>query len=373
MAPVVHALRKLEHQVRTQLVLTGQHGEMVDEVLRLFHLEPEFDLELMQHSQTLSQFTARALMALTDLFASERPDLILVEGDTTTVFAASLAAFHQGIKVGHVEAGLRTLDKCNPFPEEINRRLTGVVADLHFAPTQEARQNLIREFIPDSQIFVTGNPVIDALQMTRENARTVAIKQFPYLDSGLRTVLVTAHRRENHGEPLARICRAVARLTEQYPDVQVIWPVHPNPQVYETVHRLLADKSNIHLVSPIGYCAFVGIMDISTLILTDSGGVQEEAPALGCPVLVMRETTERPEGVSSGTVKLIGTEEANILREAALLLTNAEAYGRMANAVCPYGDGKAADRIVTAIRRHWGLQVESASPGADLTGLITSA
>ena len=356
---MVHALRKLEHQVRTQLVLTGQHGEMVDEVLKLFHLEPEFDLELMQHSQTLSQFTARSLIALSDLFAAERPDLILVEGDTSTVFAASLAAFHQGIKVGHVEAGLRTLDKGNPFPEEINRRLTGVLADLHFAPTQEARQNLLREYIPDAQIFVTGNPVIDALLMTRENARSVARKQFTCLDSGLRTVLVTAHRRENHGEPLARICRAVARLTEQYPDVQVIWPVHPNPRVFETVHRLLADKPNIHLVSPIGYCAFVGVMDMSTLILTDSGGVQEEAPALGRPVLVMRETTERPEGVSSGTVKLIGTAEEDILQEAASLLTDVEAYGRMANAVCPYGDGKAANRIVTAIRRHWRLQAES--------------
>jgi UDP-N-acetylglucosamine 2-epimerase (non-hydrolysing) len=355
MAPVVHALRKLEHQVRTQLVLTGQHGEMVDEVLSLFHLEPEFDLELMQHSQTLSQFTARSLIALSDLFAGERPDLILVEGDTTTVFAASLAAFHQNIKVGHVEAGLRTLDKRNPFPEEINRRLTGVVADLHFAPTQEARQNLLREQVPDSQIFVTGNPVIDALQMTRENACAAARKQFPCLDSGLRTVLVTAHRRENHGEPLARICHAVARLTENFPDVQVIWPVHPNPQVFETVHRLLTDKPRIHLVNPMGYCVFVGVMEMSTLILTDSGGVQEEAPALGRPVLVMRATTERPEGVSAGTVKLIGTAEADILQEASLLLTDAEAYRRMANAVCPYGDGKAADRIVLAIRHHWGL------------------
>src|ERR1035437_6055560 len=373
MAPVVRALRKYEHQVRTQLVLTGQHGELVDEVLRLFHLEPNFDLDLMRHSQTLSQFTACALIALTDLFAHERHDLIPAQGDTTTVFAASLAAFYQRIKVGHVEAGLRTLDKGNPFPEEINRRLTGVVADLHFAPTQEARLNLLREQTPGSQILVTGNPVIDALQMTREHALTIARKQFACLDSGLRTVLVTAHRRENHGEPLARICRAVARLTEQYLDVQVIWPVHPNPHVFETVHRLLADKPRIHLVSPMGYCAFVGVMEMSTLILTDSGGVQEEAPALGRPVLVMRETTERPEGVNSGTVKLIGTAEADILQEAALLLTDAEAYGRMANAVCPYGDGKAANRIVTAIRRHWGLQVDSAPLGAALTRLVASA
>jgi len=362
MAPVVLALRRSEHLFRTQLVLTGQHGELVDEVLSLFHLEPEFDLELMQHSQTLSQFTARSLTALTDLFNRERPDLILVEGDTTTVFAASLAAFYQAIKVGHVEAGLRTLDKANPFPEEINRRLTGVLADLHFAPTQEARQNLLREFIPDSQIFVTGNPVIDALLMTRENARGVALEQFPFLNSGLRTVLVTAHRRENHGEPLARICGAVALLTEQFEDVQVIWPVHPNPQVFEAVHRLLADKPRIHLVDPIGYCAFVGVMDISTIILTDSGGVQEEAPALGRPVLVMRETTERPEGVSSGTVKLIGTAGADILKQASLLLTDDEAYARMANAVCPYGDGKAAERIAAAMRDYWGLPIDAASP-----------
>jgi len=373
LAPVMHALREAGHQVRTQLVLTGQHGELVDEVLKLFHLKPEFDLDLMRHYQTLSQFTARALTALTDLFARERPDLILVQGDTTTVFAASLSAFYQRIKVGHVEAGLRTHDKGNPFPEEINRRLTGVLADLHFAPTEEARLNLLLERIPDSQIFVTGNPVIDALQMTREQARTVARKQFACLDNGLRTILVTSHRRENQGEPLERICRAIARLTEQYLDVQVIWPVHPNPRVFKTVHRLLSDKPNIHLVSPMGYCAFVGVMEMSTLILTDSGGVQEEAPALGRPVLVMRETTERPEGIDAGTVKLIGTAEVDIFKESALLLTDTEAYGRMANAVSPYGDGKAANRIVTAIRHHWGLQNNTEQLDAALTQVVASA
>lgn len=358
MAPVVHVLRRFGDEIKTQLVLTGQHGELVDDVLNLFCLEPEFDLDLMQHSQTLSEFTTRALDALTGLFVREHPDLILVQGDTTTVFAASLAAFYQGIKVGHVEAGLRTRDKCNPFPEEINRRLTGVLADLHFAPTEEARQNLILEHVSPSQIFVTGNPVIDALQMTRKNALAVARRDFGFLDKGLRTVLVTAHRRENHDEPLKRICRAVAHLTEEFTDVQVIWPVHPNPKVYDTVHSMLADRPRIHLVSPMGYCEFVGVMEMSTLILTDSGGVQEEAPALARPVLVMRDTTERPEGVNSGTVKLVGTAEKDIIQEAALLLTDKDAYDRMAHAVCPYGDGKAADRIVSAVRQHWSQQVD---------------
>jgi UDP-N-acetylglucosamine 2-epimerase (non-hydrolysing) len=360
MAPVVKQLRRYECTIRTQLVLTGQHGELVDEVLNIFDLNPEIDLDLMQRSQTLSQFTGRALAALTDLFLHERPDLVLVQGDTTTVFVASLAAFYQGIQVGHVEAGLRTRDKANPFPEEINRRLTGVLADLHFAPTEESRTNLLREQVPASRIFVTGNPVIDALHMTREKALHVALKQFPFLGNGLRTVLVTAHRRENHGEPLARICRAVVKLAEQHGDVQILWPVHPNPEVFDTVHRLVRNRAGIHLVDPLGYSAFVGTMQAATLVLTDSGGVQEEAPALGRPVLVLRETTERPEGVSSGTVKLIGTAENDIIEQASLLLTDADAYSRMANAICPYGDGKAAPRIVEAILRHWNLQTEFA-------------
>src|SRR5207253_4215596 len=243
------------------------------------------------------------------------PDFVLVEGDTTTVFAASLVAFYRQIPVGHVEAGLRTRNKYSPFPEEINRRLTGVLADLHFAPTWEARENLLREQVDDSRIFVTGNPVIDALQIIRTRATAIARHEFPFLANGQRTVLVTSHRRENHGEPLQRICGAVSQLAEQHPEVQIIWPVHPNPDVSEVVHRYLGRRERIHLVKPIGYCSFVGVMALCDVILTDSGGMQEEAPALGIPVLVLRDTTERPEGVSAGAAQLIGTSELDIVEQ----------------------------------------------------------
>jgi UDP-N-acetylglucosamine 2-epimerase (non-hydrolysing) len=350
LAPVVLALRKHSGQIRTQLVLTGQHRETVDQVLDAFDLRADIDLNLMEKGQTLPHFTAKALEELTAVFQRERPDFVLVQGDTTTVFAASLAGFYQRIRVGHVEAGLRTRDKYSPFPEEINRRLTGVLADLHFAPTSEARENLLREQVSDSHIFVTGNPVIDALQAIRDRATAVALNEFPFLANGRRTILVTAHRRENHGEPLRRICRAVSKLVTRHPDIQVIWPVHPNPEVCEVVHRHIGRRERIHLVEPIGYCSFVGVMALSNVVLTDSGGVQEEAPALGKHVLILRDNTERPEGISAGTAQLIGTSEIDIEEHVSRMLSSTPIHRKTFQTISPYGDGKAAERIVAAIR-----------------------
>ena len=349
LAPVVRCLAKHSSQIRTRLLLTGQHRETVDQVLEAFELRPDIDLNLMEKGQTLPHFMAKALTELTAVFLRERPDFVLVQGDTTTVLAAALAGFYQRIRIGHVEAGLRTGDKYSPFPEEINRRLTGPLADLHFAPTMEARENLLREQVSDSQIFVTGNPVIDALLAIRDRATTIALNEFPFLANGKRTILVTAHRRENHGEPLQRICRAVCKIVERNPDVQVIWPVHPNPQVHGVVHRLIGQRDRIHLVEALGYCEFVGVMALSSLILTDSGGVQEEAPALGKPVLVLRDTTERPEGIVAGTAQLIGTAEADIEAHSSRILSSTN-HRKTYQAISPYGDGRAAERIVGAIR-----------------------
>jgi len=370
LAPVVLCLLKHSGQIRTRLVLTGQHRETVDEVLEAFHLRADIDLNLMETSQTLPHFAARALEELTAVFEQERPDLLLVEGDTTTVFAASLAAFYQHIRVGHVEAGLRTRDKYSPFPEEINRRLTGALADLHFAPTWEARDNLLREQVNDSYIFVTGNPVIDAVQMIRTRATAEARNGFPFLGNGGRTLLVTSHRRENHGEPLRRICRAVSELVVRHPDVQVVWPVHPSPVVSTDVHDCLGRRERIHLTEPLGYCSFVGVMALCDLILTDSGGVQEEAPAFGKPVLVLRNNTERPEGVSAGIAQLIGTSEIDIVERASRLLSNATVYHKMSRTLCPYGDGRAAERIVAAIRLSYDL--DSVRPDSFVADPVTS-
>jgi UDP-N-acetylglucosamine 2-epimerase (non-hydrolysing) len=350
LAPVVLCLLKHSGQIRTRLVLTGQHRETVDQVLEAFDLRADIDLNLMETSQSLPRFAARALEKLSAVFQQEGPDLVLVEGDTTTVFVAALAAFYQHIRVGHVEAGLRTRDKFSPFPEEINRRLTGVLVDLHFAPTWEARENLLREQVDDAHIFVTGNPVIDALLMIRARATMVARKEFPFLGNGGRTLLVTSHRRENHGDPLRRICHAVSQLVARHPDVQVVWPVHPSPVVHDVVHQCLGGKERIHLTEPLGYASFVGVMALCDLVLTDSGGVQEEAPAFGKPVLVLRDNTERPEGLSAGTAQLIGTSEIDIVKQASCLLSNATLYGKMSRTVSPYGDGRAAERIVAAIR-----------------------
>jgi UDP-N-acetylglucosamine 2-epimerase (non-hydrolysing) len=359
MAPVVRYLKQYAARIETRLVATAQHREMLDQVLQLFSLQADIDLDLMQESQGLPAFAADAVQALSRVFVREKPGLILVQGDTTTALAASLAAFYERIPVAHVEAGLRSYDMQSPFPEEMNRRLITILAEMHFAPTMQARENLIREFVAPLRILVTGNPVIDALLLIRNRAIAIASNQFPFMRNGLRTVLVTAHRRENHGVPLQRICRAVSLLVRRYPNIQVIWPVHPNPRVATTVRNLLGKKERIYLTKPLDYCAFVGVLALSEFALTDSGGVQEEGPALGKPVLILRDTTERPEGVAAGVTKLVGSTEDRILQEASLLLESEECYRQMARQVSPYGDGRAAERIFSAICSHLGIEASS--------------
>jgi UDP-N-acetylglucosamine 2-epimerase (non-hydrolysing) len=344
MAPVVRQLAAAPG-VHALVCVTAQHREMLDQVLNLFAITPDVDLDLMRPSQSLAEMTARVFTHLDPVLTDLKPDWILVQGDTTTVMASSILAYYHKIKVGHVEAGLRTGDKWQPFPEEVNRRVAGVTADLHFAPTEWSRANLARENVPDDKIVVTGNPVIDALQW----ASKLPEPQLP-IPKAARYVLVTAHRRENHGQPLGAICAALAQLAEIYQDdVQFVYPVHLNPNVYEPVYRLLSNIPNISLLPPLDYLPMVHMMKRSTLVLTDSGGLQEEAPGLGVPTLVLRNTTERPEGIEAGTLKLVGTKTERIVAEARNLLDNAEAYTAMAGAVNPYGDGRAAERIVSAL------------------------
>jgi len=344
MAPVIHELARTP-DIKSWVCVTAQHREMLDQVLNLFAITPDVDLDLMHPDQTLAEMTARVFTHLDPVLADLKPDWILVQGDTTTVMASALLAYYHQIKVGHVEAGLRTGDKWQPFPEEINRRVAGVIADLHFAPTDWSRDNLLRENIPDSQIVVTGNPVIDALHwVSNQPAPQLPIPESP------RYVLVTAHRRENHGAPLAEICAALLQLAEIYQDdVRFVYPVHLNPNVQEPVYRLLSNLPNISLLPPLDYLPMVHMMKRSTLVMTDSGGLQEEAPGLGIPTLVLRNTTERPEGVKAGTLKLVGTNTERIVAEARRLLDDADAHAAMAGAVNPYGDGRAAQRIVSAI------------------------
>ncbi|MEN8172483.1 MAG: UDP-N-acetylglucosamine 2-epimerase (non-hydrolyzing) [Chloroflexota bacterium] len=344
MAPVVRALAAAP-DIKSWVCVTAQHREMLDQVLNLFAITPDVDLDLMRPGQSLAELTARVFTHLDPVLADIKPDWILVQGDTTTVMASALLAYYHQIKVGHVEAGLRTGDKWQPFPEEINRRVAGVTADLHFAPTAWSRDNLLRENIPDSQIVVTGNPVIDALQwVSNQPAPKLPIPAAP------RYVLVTAHRRENHGAPLADICAALLELAEIYrDDVQFVYPVHLNPNVQEPVYRLLDGVPNISLLAPLDYLPMTHMMKRSTLVLTDSGGIQEEAPGLGTPTLVLRNTTERPEGVEAGTLKLVGTKPDRIVAETRRLLDDPDAHAAMAGAVNPYGDGRAAQRIVSAI------------------------
>jgi len=350
-------------QLAPHVCVTGQHREMLDQVLAVFAVTPDVDLNLMQPDQTLAGLTSRAIGAIDQYLAEQRPDLVLVQGDTTTVFCAALCAFYRRIPVGHVEAGLRTWNKRSPFPEEINRVLTTRVSDVHFAPTETAKQNLLQEGVSEEQIHVTGNTVIDALLMAVEKVHSnpPAISQLPdFLQPSNRephlvaprTVLITGHRRENFGSGFENICRAVALLAARFPDVHFIYPVHLNPNVRGPVYRILGEgsKETIHLIEPLDYLPFVALMDRATLVLTDSGGVQEEAPSLGKPVLVMRDTTERPEAVEMGTVKLVGTDTRSIIESTARLLTDADAYTRMANAVNPYGDGRACARILAAIQ-----------------------
>ena len=356
MAPVVKEFLKHPDKAALSIAVSGQHREMLDQVLDVFEIKPDYDLQIMREKQSLQGITSRCLERLEPVFEEVRPDIVIAQGDTTTTFVASLAAFYYQTPFGHVEAGLRTDNKYNPFPEEMNRRLTTVLADLHFAPTEHARQNLLADNVSDDRIYVTGNTVIDALL-------TVAEKPFSFEDEGLETacggrhklVLVTAHRRENWGEPMRSICRAVKTIVKRHPDVCVVFPVHKNPVVREVVFPELEGMDAVHLIEPPDYVPFVHLMKQSYLILTDSGGVQEEGPSLGKPILVLRETTERPEAVEAGSAKLIGTREEDIVAEVESLLASRSQYERMATCKNPYGDGQAARRIVEAVFAHFKI------------------
>jgi UDP-N-acetylglucosamine 2-epimerase (non-hydrolysing) len=354
MAPVVRALRE-NIAFNVQVCVTAQHREMLDQVLDLFSIKPDFDLNIMRPMQDLFSITTDILRLLSGVMDEAKPDLVLVHGDTSTTFAAALAAYYKRVPVGHVEAGLRTGNLFSPWPEEGNRKLTGVLSNLHFAPTESARENLIKEGVAEKSIFVTGNTVIDALldiQGRIESDRDLfgeLFAKFTQINFDRRVVLVTGHRRENFGKGFEQICVAIARLAHKYPTVEFVYPVHLNPNVREPVNRVLRGLVNVHLIEPLEYLPFVFVMSRSFLILTDSGGIQEEAPSLGKPVLLMRDTTERPEAVEAGTVRLVGNEINRIDKEVSLLLENRTEYDRMAFAHNPYGDGIAANRIVKAL------------------------
>lgn len=354
MAPVYIAL-KANAFFDVKLCVTAQHRQMLDQVLELFGLKPDFDLNLMKPGQDLSDITSNVLLGMRTVFRQWIPDIVLVHGDTTTTLGASLGAYYAKAKVGHVEAGLRTGNKYSPWPEEMNRKITGALADFHFTPTTESRLNLLREGVDEASILVTGNTVIDALLKVVESIRSDESLQqqlgqrFSFLNSQKKLILITGHRRENFGNGFESICQAIAKLAQRS-DVQIVYPVHLNPNVQEPVKRILVGLPNITLLEPLDYLPFIYLMDRSTLIITDSGGVQEEAPSLGKPVLVMRETTERPEAVRAGTVKLVGTSQKSIVRETSALLDNSAAYEQMARAHNPYGDGKAAVRIMMSLK-----------------------
>ena len=349
MAPVIQELARHPGRFAAAVCVTAQHRQMLDQVLDLFAIVPDVDLNLMRPGQTLSQVAARVLLELEPVLRERQPDWVLVQGDTTTVMAAALCAHHNRVRVGHVEAGLRSHDRANPFPEEMNRVVADHVSDLHFAPTPQARENLLAEGIPPGRIHVTGNTVIDALlQVADRPWQPPEGDPLRGIDPQKRLILVTAHRRENHGAPLEGICRAL-RVLAGRGDVQVIYPVHLNPKVWRPVHELLADCPNLLLLPPVDYQQLVYLMKKSVLVLTDSGGIQEEAPSLGVPVLVLREVTERPEGVAAGTARVVGTDPDRITAEAFRLLDDRSAYNEMARAVNPYGDGCAAQRIVQAL------------------------
>jgi UDP-N-acetylglucosamine 2-epimerase (non-hydrolysing) len=355
MAPLVKELERNSNKIKSIVTVTAQHREMLDQVLKIFEIVPDYDLNIMKDRQTLMDVTTRSLEGLNKVFQEEKPDIVLVHGDTTTTFVASLAAFYNSIRIGHVEAGLRTRNKFSPYPEEMNRQLTGVLADLHFAPTEQSKDNLLVENKKEDTIFITGNTAIDALQTTVKLNYS-----HPVLDKlgDNRLLLVTAHRRENIGKPMENMFHAIRRLVEKHNDIQVVYPVHMNPVVREIANRILGDNWKIHLIEPLDVIDFHNFASRAYLILTDSGGVQEEAPSLGVPVLVLRDTTERPEGVKAGTLKLAGTEEDTIFQLADELLTNKEAHDQMAHAANPYGDGKASKRIVESILYYLGYKEE---------------
>jgi UDP-N-acetylglucosamine 2-epimerase (non-hydrolysing) len=348
MAPVILALQK-EPWVNVRILATAQHRHMLDQVNHFFGIQPDIDLDIMRPNQTLTALTARILLRMDDILHAEKPDAVLVQGDTTTVMTVALACFYHRIPIGHVEAGLRTWDMQNPFPEEANRVIAGKLARWHFAPTESSRENLIKEGIRNADITVTGNTVIDALLMTAARDLKLDID----LDPGKRMVLVTSHRRENFGEPFRNICRALRTLAETNPHIQFLYPVHPNPNIKDTAYEYLQMLPNFHLCPPLDYAPFIAAMKRSHIILTDSGGVQEEAPALGKPVLVLREETERPEAVEEGVVKLVGSNYDRIVQETQKLLDDETAYRSMARGVSPYGDGHAAERIVKTLREYF--------------------
>ncbi len=359
MAPLVHELKKHPNDIEPIVCVTAQHRQMLDQVLDIFQIEPDIDLNIMKDRQTLVDVTTRALESLDQVMKETKPDIVLVHGDTTTTFVASLAAFYNQVAIGHVEAGLRTWDKYSPFPEEMNRQLTGVMADLHFAPTEGSADNLRRENKPESAIYVTGNTAIDALYTTvRDDYRHPVLEQV----AGYKMVLMTAHRRENLGDPMRRIFRAVRRLVDEHADIAVVYPVHLNPAVQEVAREVLGGHDRIHLIEPLDAFDFHNFARRAHLILTDSGGVQEEAPSLGVPVLVLRDTTERPEGIEAGTLKLAGTDEDQVYRLADELLRDPAAYEAMAKAANPYGDGQASRRIVEAILHHFGRLPKRPAP-----------
>lgn len=362
LCPLIKEFEKHEDTFETRVCVTAQHREMLDQVLELFDIKPHYDLDIMTESQSLPELTASVLLGVTGVMEKENPDLVFIQGDTTTTFAAAQAAFYLKIPVAHIEAGLRTKNRYSPFPEEINRRLTSVMSDFHFAPTEGAKRNLIEEGFEESSIYVTGNTVIDALLIVirsqkSEVRRKSLEKHFQerwnltlHNDSGnSKLILVTGHRRESFGEGFERICKALRKLVENNHDIQIVYPVHLNPNVQEPVYSILGDMDNIHLIPPLDYEPFVFLMSQSDLILTDSGGIQEEAPTLGVPVLVMRDTSERPEGIEAGSAKLVGTDTEKIVTETQKLLNNKTEYNCMSEAINPYGDGLASKRILDVI------------------------
>ena len=359
MCPLVLEMQKYPDFIEPIVAVTAQHREMLDQVLQLFAIKPDYDLNIMTAGQTLYDVTGRALAGLKDVLAEAQPDMVLVHGDTTTTFVGALASFYAQIPVGHVEAGLRTGNKFSPYPEEMNRKLTGAIADIHFAPTSTSKNNLLKENIDPAAIVVTGNTVIDALQTTVK-------ADYRFTDSGLqkahaggkRLILVTTHRRENLGEPMRHVYQALRKVLENHPDVEAIFPVHKNPKVREIVDEELGKLAQVHLIEPLDYEPFANLMAKVDIVLTDSGGIQEEAPALGKPVLVLRDTTERPEAVDAGTVKLVGTAYDDVLRETSLLLDDSKYYQSMAEAANPYGDGRACERIIRKILHENGYDIK---------------
>ena len=359
MCPLVLEMHKYPEYIEPIVAVTAQHREMLDQVLELFHIKPDYDLNIMASGQTLYDITIRALNGLKEVIEEAKPDMVLVHGDTTTTFAGALAAFYAQVPVGHVEAGLRTGNKYSPYPEEMNRKLTGSIADMHFAPTSTSKENLLKENVNPEAIMVTGNTVIDALQTTVKANYEFADAEFNKIFArGNRLILMTTHRRENLGEPMRNVYKALRMVLETHADVEAIFPVHKNPKVREIVQEELGGLERVHLIEPMDYEPFANLMDKVDIVLTDSGGIQEEAPAFGKPVLVLRDTTERPEAVDAGTVKLVGTGYEDVLRETNLLLDDPAHYQKMAEAANPYGDGKACERIIRAILQKKGYNIK---------------